>query len=196
MTTENKKSLMAKLLKMQQKLKCPKSLTNKFGGFQYRNADQIVEQLKPLEEEFNIVVTTPQEIRQIGDRYYEVTTVRIFDIDTGEEYEVSANAREPESKSGMDASQLSGSSSSYSKKYALGNMFMIDDGVDADSMDNRESPEEAARKKKLAEAKAEIDNCFTVDDLKKLWNKDITLKTDKEFKELVLAKQKELTANN
>ncbi|MCP4394520.1 MAG: ERF family protein [Alphaproteobacteria bacterium] len=121
------------LLKIQLELKAPKSQYNKFGGFNYRNAEDILEAVKPLCDKYKCCLTLHDEIVQIGDRYYIKATAFIVDIDTKDSIEVYAFAREEESKKGMDGSQITGASSSYARKYALNGLFLIDDTKDSDS---------------------------------------------------------------
>lgn len=137
------KGLYEKLNRVQNKLNVPKNLYNKFGGFSYRSAEGILEAVKPLleEERLNLILTDTIEV--IGERYYIKAQAILTDIDRPmiEDDEVSlansivtqAYAREDESKKGMDSSQLTGSTSSYARKYALNAMFLIDDVKDADT---------------------------------------------------------------
>ncbi|CUU67806.1 ERF superfamily [Campylobacter hyointestinalis subsp. hyointestinalis] len=128
---------MLELLKIQTELKAPKTQFNKFGGYQYRSCEDIVEALKPLQEKYKCVVLLNDELVIIGDRYYIKATATIIN-EKGDKLSVSALAREPESKKGMDESQITGSSSSYARKYALNGLFAIDDTKDADATNNHE----------------------------------------------------------
>lgn len=123
---------MLELLKIQTELKAPKTQFNKFGGYQYRSCEDIVEALKPLQEKYKCVVLLNDELVIIGDRYYIKATATIIN-EKGDKISVSALAREPENKKGMDESQITGSSSSYARKYALNGLFAIDDTKDADA---------------------------------------------------------------
>ncbi|MCR8690583.1 MULTISPECIES: ERF family protein [Campylobacter] len=123
---------MLELLKIQTELKAPKTQFNKFGGYQYRSCEDIVEALKPLQEKYKCVVLLNDELVIIGDRYYIKATATIVN-EKGDKLSVSALAREPENKKGMDESQITGSSSSYARKYALNGLFAIDDTKDADA---------------------------------------------------------------
>ena len=122
-----------KLVKVQNELKAPKSQFNKFGNYAYRNCEDILEALKPLLNEVKAIVNISDEIVLVGERYYVKATVKFIDAETGEIVEASAMAREEESKKGMDSSQLTGSTSSYARKYALNGLFAIDDTKDADT---------------------------------------------------------------
>lgn len=119
------------LIAIQSELKAPKNQTNTFGHYNYRNAEDILEGLKPLLKEHNASVVTNDDIILIGDRYYVKTTATLY---VGEK-SISAcgYAREPLEQKGMSPAQITGASSSYAKKYALGNLFAIDDTKDSDS---------------------------------------------------------------
>lgn len=132
-TTEKKttKTLEEALLEVQSKLKAPKGLRNTFGNYSYRNTEGILEAVKPLLLEEGLTLKITDGLEAIGDRYYVKATVIL--TKGSETLEVSAYAREEETKKGMDASQITGSSSSYARKYALNGLFLIDDTKDADS---------------------------------------------------------------
>lgn len=120
------------LFQIQQKLLVPKSNKNDFGGYFYRSAEDILDKLKPLLTDNGCTLIINDDIRQIGDRYYVCATVTLTTLD-GLSISAQGFAREEESKKGMDGSQITGSSSSYARKYALCGLFAIDDGVDSDS---------------------------------------------------------------
>lgn len=123
-----------KLLNIQRDLKAPKGQYNNFGKYSYRNAEDIMEALKPLLVENNAITYVEDDtIEYIGQRYYLVATISFVDIETGEKITVKARAREEENKKGMDSSQITGAASSYARKYALSGLFLIDDNKDADS---------------------------------------------------------------
>lgn len=127
-------TLRKKLLNIQRDLKAPKGQYNKFGKYNYRNAEDIMEALKPLLADNNTVCYCKDDyIEHIGERYYLVATIVFADVVTDEEITVRARAREEENKKGMDGSQITGSASSYARKYALSGLFLIDDNKDADS---------------------------------------------------------------
>lgn len=126
---------MVELQKIQRKLNVPKSLVNKFGGFNYRNAEQILEAVKPLLEEQGCVITLADDVVLVGDRYYVKATATITNKQ-GQSVSTSALAREAHDKKGMDDAQITGAASSYARKYALGGLLLIDDGQDPDSEDN------------------------------------------------------------
>ena len=119
-----------KIIKIQQELKAPKSQHNKFGGFDYRSCEDILEALKPLLAKEKLLLTINDKIVKMGERYYVKAIVSITDGTKTLEY--SAYAREEENKKGMDGSQVTGASSSYARKYALNGLFLIDDSKDSD----------------------------------------------------------------
>lgn len=127
------KNVYMKLVEVQSKLKAPKGQFNKFGNYAYRNCEDILEALKPLLNEVKALVNISDEVVLVGERYYIKATVKFIDAETGEIVEASAMAREEENKKGMDASQLTGSTSSYARKYALNGLFAIDDTKDSDT---------------------------------------------------------------
>ena len=122
-----------KLIKIQTELKAPKNLYNNFGKYKYRNAEGICEAVKPFLKENGCVLLLADEIVAVGERIYVKATAQIIDSETEESYRVSAFAREPESKKGMDDSQITGTASSYARKYALNGLFLLDDTKDADT---------------------------------------------------------------
>ena len=126
-----KLSFYEKLIKVQKELKAPKSNYNKFGNFYYRSAEDILEAVKPLNAKYGLVLTLRDEPILIGERYYIKATARI--TDGKESHEVTAYAREAQTKKGMDDSQITGTASSYARKYALNGLFLIDDTKDADT---------------------------------------------------------------
>lgn len=125
------------LQQIQQKLKAPKNQRNSFGGYNYRSCEDILEALKPVLAEFNAAVLLSDEIVQMGTRWY-VKATATLKTET-ESVSVTAYAREAETRKGMDESQITGSASSYARKYALNGLFGIDDTKDADTMDNRQT---------------------------------------------------------
>jgi len=135
-----------KLLQIQNELKCPKNLYNKFGNYSYRSAENILENVKPLCIRHSVVLVLDDEIQTLGTRYYVKATATLYDAETGEKISNSAYAREEENKKGMDGSQITGSCSSYARKYALNGLFCLDDVKDADSMDNSEETKKASTK--------------------------------------------------
>lgn len=126
-------SIYTKLMNVQNELKVPKNNTNTFGNYKFRNAEDILEALKPLLKKHNATVIITDDVVTTGNRYYIKATVKFIDTETGETIETSALAREEENKKGMDSSQITGSTSSYARKYALNGLFAIDDTKDSDT---------------------------------------------------------------
>lgn len=123
------KTLTKQIAQIQQTLKAPKSQFNQFGKYKYRNCEDILQAVKPLLGD--LVLTLQDEVIQVGDRYYIQATATITDGEHS--VSVTALAREEEVKKGMDGSQITGTASSYARKYALNGLLAIDDTKDADT---------------------------------------------------------------
>nr|DAJ64082.1 MAG TPA: ERF superfamily protein [Caudoviricetes sp.] len=133
-----------KLLAIQTKLKAPKGQYNSFGKYSYRSAEDILEAVKPLNAEQGVLLTITDEIKEIGGRVYVVATATVSDgTDT---LQVSAFAREPENKKGIDDSQITGATSSYARKFALNGLYAIDDNKDADTDEHKQQQDNAPKK--------------------------------------------------
>ena len=122
---------MENLTKIQSELKAPKNQFNKFGNYHYRSAEDILEAVKPLLLKYGAELTICDEICEIGGRIYVKAVCKYREGNDG--VTVNAYAREPENKKGMDESQITGTASSYARKYALNGLFLIDDTKDADT---------------------------------------------------------------
>ena len=122
-----------KLMLVQSKLKAPKGQYNSFGKYNYRSCEDILESVKPLLVEVGAALTISDAIINIGERFYIEATAQFIDIETGEKVENKALAREDETKKGQDLAQVTGSVSSYARKYALNGLFCIDDTKDSDA---------------------------------------------------------------
>lgn len=127
-----------KIVAIQSELKAPKWQYNSFGKYNYRSCEDILEGVKPLLAKHGLVLTIQDSIDLIGDRFYVKATATI--TDGKEQLATSAYARESLDKKGMDASQVTGATSSYARKYALNGLLAIDDTKDADTMDNSKKP--------------------------------------------------------
>ena len=126
--------MLEKLQKIQKELKAPKGQYNSFGKYKYRSAEDILEAVKPILDSNGCALTISDNVIYIGDRYYIQATVTLYDSKTGSVIaEVCALAREEEEKKGQDSSQITGTASSYARKYALNGLFCIDDTKDADT---------------------------------------------------------------
>ena len=122
-----------KLMTVQTKLRAPKGQYNQFGHYSYRSCEDILEALKPLLAEVGAIVNVSDEVKLIGNRFYVEATAMFLDCETGDSVVARASAREDESKKGMDLAQVTGSVSSYARKYALNGLFAIDDNKDSDA---------------------------------------------------------------
>ena len=153
-----------KLLNIQRDLKAPKGQYNNFGKYSYRNAEDIMEALKPLLVENNAITYVEDDtIEYIGQRYYLVATISFVDVETGEKITVKARAREEENKKGMDGSQITGAASSYARKYALSGLFLIDDNKDADGneyhkQNDQQKPKQQGQQQQQGNQKAQKQN--------------------------------------
>lgn len=127
-----------KIVAIQSELKAPKGQYNSFGKYNYRSCEDILEGVKPLLTKHGLILTIQDSIDLIGDRFYVKATATI--TDGKEQLSTSAYARESLDKKGMDASQVTGATSSYARKYALNGLLAIDDTKDVDTMDNNKKP--------------------------------------------------------
>lgn len=126
---------MKELIAIQSELKAPKSQFNKFGGYKYRKAEDILEAVKPLLNKQKCTLTITDDIVMVGNRIYVKATATIKN-EKGEFEATTGWAREEETKKGMDGSQITGASSSYARKYALNGLFAIDDNADSDTIND------------------------------------------------------------
>lgn len=125
------------LSRIQSELKAPKNQENKFGGYRYRSCEDILEAVKPLLAKYHATLVLSDAIEEVGGRVYVKATATFKAVDASDNngitFTTSAYAREPESRKGMDESQITGAASSYARKYALNGLFCIDDTKDADA---------------------------------------------------------------
>lgn len=144
-----------KLSSIQAELKAPKSQTNKFGGYNYRSCEDILEAVKPICKKHKTALILADEIVLIGARYYVKANATLYDIEAADGVipfiEATAYAREEESKKGMDGSQVTGASSSYARKYALNGLFNIDDTKDSDATNTGDSAPHGGQKQQTRE---------------------------------------------
>ena len=129
-----------KLRSVQTELVVPKGKKNQFGGFNYRSVEDILTAVKPLCAKHGLLLTLTDDVVEKGNYIYITSTATVEDEEGGVK-SVKGWARDPLEKKGMDAAQVTGTSSSYARKRALGGLFLIDDEVDTDSLDNR-TPQE------------------------------------------------------
>lgn len=117
----------------QSELKAPKNQYNSFGKYNYRSCEDILEAAKPINKKHGLVLLLTDKPVCIGQRYYIEATARLYDIESEQFIEATASAREADTKKGMDDSQVTGTASSYARKYALNGLYNIDDTKDADT---------------------------------------------------------------
>ena len=139
--------------KLQKELKAPKSQYNKFGGYNYRSCEDILDGIKKILPD-NVYLTLNDEMVQVSNRVYVRSTATLKSGD--EQVSCSAYAREPESKKGMDESQITGAASSYARKYALNGLFCIDDTKDADTNEHKKEVEPKKEAPKLTKEQQEL----------------------------------------
>jgi hypothetical protein len=141
---------MKELIAIQAELKAPKSQYNNFGKYSYRSCEDILEGVKPLLSKHKATLTINDDVRLIGERVYVVSTATL----TAGDKSISASgwAREPEQQKGMSDPQVTGSASSYARKYALGGLFCIDDTKDADATNKHEVKETKPKPKAITKA--------------------------------------------
>lgn len=162
---------MSILTEIQHELKAPKGQYNSFGKYKYRSCEDIVEAVKPILHEVGAHLIISDEIIEVGGRIYVKATATVS-WDGGEASAIGL-AREPESKKGMDESQITGAASSYARKYALNGLFAIDDTKDADATNQHNEPDESLVEKRIKGAK-------DMDELISVW-KSLTPAQHKKF---------------
>jgi hypothetical protein len=136
-----------KLQGIQSELKAPKGQTNKFGGYKYRSCEDILTALKPLLAKWRCTLAISDDIVEVGGRVYVKATATLASSENDYSINVSGFAREAETKKGMDDAQITGSASSYARKYALNGLFAIDDTKDADATNTHGKGEPSYQKK-------------------------------------------------
>lgn len=183
------------LKNIQSELKCAKTLYNKFGGYYYRSAEAILESLKPLLAAHSCIITINDSIELVGDRFYVKAVATLTNIEDGSSISTSAYAREDLSKKGQDASQVTGSTSSYARKYALNGLFCIDDTKDSDATNNggKQSEKKETDENPIFDmACNDVRSAKTTEALKSIWNEYSSLQSNQVFKALVNKRKAEL----
>lgn len=178
-----------KLSLIQSELKAPKNQRNTFGNYNYRSAEDILEAVKPLLAKHECTMTISDTIVEVGGRVYVKATATFLDGDN--KAEVCAFAREEETKKGMDAAQITGSASSYARKYALNGLFLIDDTKDPDATNDHGNPRGEKKSKAFETIELAINLAKSEQELIDIWK---TLKATErvEFKELFSKRKEEL----
>lgn len=144
-----------KLSNIQSQISVTKSNYNSFGKYSYRSAEDILEAAKPVCKANGCVLTIKDEMVALEGRFYVMAICTLTDIESLEKIEVTAFAREEESKKGMDSSQVTGATSSYARKYALNGLFNLDDNKDADTDAYTETQRKAQKQEADAKIKAQ-----------------------------------------
>ena len=163
-----------KLMNIQKELKAPKCQYNSFGKYKYRSCEDILESVKPLLEKYKVTIILTDKLEQIGERYYIRAKAILIDTESNNSIENTAYAREEETKKGMDGSQITGTSSSYARKYALNGLLLIDDTKDADTDEfakenNKGKTKEESKEKKITPGQLKVlSKLYTGDNLVKL----------------------------
>lgn len=157
---------MTNLIRIQKELKAPKDKMNSFGGYKYRSCESILEAVKPLLN--GCLLLMSDEVKAIGTKNYVVATATFIEED-GKQFIVTAYAREPETRKGMDDSQITGASSSYARKYALNGLFAIDDNQDADNSKPGLPKLEPTMTAKWNNAVKALREGKTIDDIEKVY---------------------------
>lgn len=181
------KTIHQKLIEVQEELKAPKGQYNSFGKYYFRSTEDIVEALKPLLIKRGLLLLMYDEIELIGSRIYVVSTADLTDGATN--IKVSARARESETKKGMDDSQITGTASSYARKYALNGMFLIDDSKDADT------PEYSGQMNNQQQSKQPKQPEITLDAVKTALN-ELVKKTNGDYTKISAYLLKQVGADN
>lgn len=178
---------MEKLRMIVKELKAPKKRLNTFGGFSYRSCEDILEAVKPLLDKYGVNLHLTDEPLVVGTYQYIKSTATL--TDGNETVTATAVAREPESKKGMDASQLTGATSSYARKYALNGLFLIDDAQDPDQQkpttENKDDPARPAEVEQIVAIEQYRDNTFSGNPKAVAWldkhlSRDLTYKEAQE----------------
>jgi len=200
---KTKMGVYEKLLAIQTELKAPKSQYNNFGKYKYRNCEDILESLKPILAKNKSTITISDDVVSVGNRIYIRATAKIVDTETGESVETTAYAREEESKKGMDGSQLTGSSSSYARKYSLNGLFAIDDTKDSDYCSPElNKPLKQKTKNELnqliAEYAEKTDRAVgeIVNEVKSVVKKELNLVSENEAADILLYLKKKVNKEN
>jgi hypothetical protein len=148
MATAEKANVYSKLLSIQTELNVPKNAYNKFGNYSYRNCESILEAIKPFLKKQKAALVVSDDLELIGDRHYVKATARFIDAESGDVIENVAYAREALDVKGMSPAQVTGATSSYARKYALGGLLALDDNKDPDTEEFTEQQNNAPAEKK------------------------------------------------
>lgn len=193
--------MIKELLEVQSALKAPKGQYNSFGKYKYRSAEDILEAVKPLLQEKQCTLILSDEVLPIGNRIY-VKATATFSTSQGAQVVTTAYAREEEVKKGMDGSQITGTASSYARKYAMNGLFLIDDAKDADTDEyqkqiNAKKQSLGYTEEEMKEALNDAESIKTKEEYKQVWAKWAAknvaiIQSDTEFYKAFIAKSKEV----
>lgn len=159
-------NLVTKLNYIQTHLNAPKDARNTFGGYNYRSAESILKAVKPLLDKQKVCITLSDQVIMIGDRIYIQATAKITDGKA--ELHTTAFAREPDIKKGADPSQITGTASSYARKYALCGLFAIDDNKDADALNRHDTSDSNKQEKQESVLQSYMDEMKSSKNLQEL----------------------------
>jgi len=176
---------MKTLIKIQGELKAPKNQKNSFGNYNYRSCEDILEAVKPLLVANECLLTLSDSVEEICGMAFIKSTATFIHGDF--KHEVTAHARHATTKKGMDDSQITGSTSSYSRKYALNGLFCIDDTKDSDATNKHNE-----KAYTISDAIKEIETSANVKMLESVWKKGLAFQKDTAFKTATNKRKKEL----
>lgn len=196
------KNVLVKLQLVQSELKAGKDCFNSFGKYKYRNAEKLLTEIKPLLDKHKLVLTLQEEVVNMGNHNYIKSIATLYDLESDDTLVNTSFAKEDEKAAGMSASQMSGCSISYSRKYNLGGLFLFDDGVDADSnytsSDNNPQPQQQkdyksmSKEEKINNIKIQVSTTNTIDGLNTLWGRIGKWTENTEIKQAFTAQKNKL----
>ena len=192
---------MKELINIQSGLKVPKKQRNHFGKYNFRSAEDILESVKPLLAKEKCFLTISDELILVGDRYYIQATAMLTNSE-GKVVQTTALAREEFEQKGMNSAQLTGSTSSYARKYALNGLFAIDDTKDDDFNNTHGKPVKTAPQTPpvvptfdIKDIQTKIDACKSVEDLMGIWADNKSLQANDAFVKILTTKKRQLNEN-
>jgi len=174
-------SVYQKLQKAQLELNAPKNQWNKHGNYYYRSCEDVVEGAKNVCKDNDLLLTITDDMVMLGDRFYIKATAKVTDLETSESVEVNGFAREAVTQKGMQDAQLSGSTSSYARKYALNGLFAIDDEKDADTNEFKDRTSQGTQTTKASLSEAQIKRLFAIGYSKGFDNKAVLKSVKKDY---------------
>lgn len=189
---------MKELINIQSGLKVPKNQRNDFGKYNFRSAEDILESVKPLLAKEKCFLTISDELILVGDRYYIQATAMLTNSE-GKIVQTTALAREEFEQKGMNSAQLTGSTSSYARKYALNGLFAIDDTKDDDFNNTHDKTVKKAPQTPpvvptfdIKDIQTKIDACKSVEELMGIWADNKSLQANDAFVKILTTKKRQL----